>query len=421
MADRVDLALQALRDLRSGSGYRQLPRAQQAELDQQLRDLEQALNQRSSPARGQVFGGRAASARAVSSRDRYAELLGTPADLQRQLDGGGSSSSIPAATSAGATSVGAASPVAAAPPPPVAAPPGTAQIGGRAAAALEAVNFPAFVASLVTGTFQAVVDASKHQIEEYANLVARLSTSLDDFSRDNVTPNQVRDWIAGRYPEDVAIAFPAPGKSDPPRLVPRPGREGSSPAWLDQFDLGGSELSEELTDGPLLDAGRLKVGEERMQTLATLVLMGINRIVVGDGDITARLQFHASARETNKADLDSQQLGIASQSAGGTSGVSMLVSTIKANAQADASIKADLLGQVRIAFRSETFPLERFADSAAIQLINRHAGGKRQAPATTPAAAPAARGAPLPATPLSAAQLPAAPLPEPEPLAGGAK
>jgi len=30
-------------------------------------------------------------------------------------------------------------------------------------------------------------------------------------------------------------------------------------------------------------------------------------------------------------------------------------------------------GEVRITFRTETFPLERFADSAAIQLLNRHA------------------------------------------------
>ena len=50
-----------------------------------------------------------------------------------------------------------------------------------------------------------------------------------------------------------------------------------------------------------------------------------------------------------------------------------MVSTAKANAQADASIKADLMGEVNINFRSETFPLERFADSAAVQLLSRHA------------------------------------------------
>jgi len=193
--------------------------------------------------------------------------------------------------------------------------------------------------------------------------------------------------------------LPAAGKSgESPRLLPRPGREGESPAWLEQFGMTGSQLSQELTDGPLLDAARLKVGEERMQSLATLVLMGINRVVVGDGDIRARMQFHASARDTLRAEVNQQQLGIAGQALQAAQATSMMVSTVKANAQADASIKADLMGEVRINFRSETFPLERFADSAAIQLINRHARWQSTpsappaaaAPATAPSAAPAA-------------------------------
>jgi hypothetical protein len=115
-----------------------------------------------------------------------------------------------------------------------------------------------------------------------------------------------------------------------------------------------------------------------MQMLATTVLMGINRIVINDGDIRARLAFHASASEKTNADVLTANIGqgnIAGRSlgGGGGGGASMMVSTLKANAQADASIKADLMGSVRISFRTETFPLERFADSGAIQLIQRHA------------------------------------------------
>jgi len=53
------------------------------------------------------------------------------------------------------------------------------------------------------------------------------------------------------------------------------------------------------------------------------------------------------------------------------------------------------MGEVRISFRSETFPLDRFADSQAIQLLNRHAKWKGAAEATAPAAAaPAAPAVP---------------------------
>src|SRR5262249_43971737 len=150
MADRVELALEALQKMRSGAGQWPLSAPQRAEMNRHLGHLERAFAQRSTPAYG----------------DAYARLLGTPADLNP-----GPPPANPSAPSA--------PPPPASPPP---APPGTAQIGERAASALESVNFPAFIASLVTGTFQAIVDASTRQIKEYANLVASLSQSVESFS-----------------------------------------------------------------------------------------------------------------------------------------------------------------------------------------------------------------------------------------------
>jgi hypothetical protein len=76
----------------------------------------------------------------------------------------------------------------------------------------------------------------------------------------------------------------------------------------------------------------------------------------------------------------------------------LMVNTTSLNAQSDINVRADLTGQVSVKFRSETFPLERFADSAAIQLINQNAKVPPPPPApTTPAPAaapPAATAAP---------------------------
>jgi len=377
MADRVALALEAFRQLQSGSAYRGLSTPERSALDQHIGRITRTL-------RGQ------GSAQALAA-DPYARLLATPDDLQRQIDGSGG----PAAAGSGGGA--SAAPPAPPPGPPPAPVTSTSQIGQRAEAALDAIDFPGFVAALVTGTFQAVVDASKQQINAYADLVASLSQTVESFSAEKVTPNQTRDWLRDKHPQDLQVVLPAPGKTEQPQLLPRPEREGQSPAWLDEYGLSGQSLTAEVTDGPLIDAGRLKVGEERMQTLATLVLMGINRVVVKDGDIRARLQFHASARDTTRADVEQQQLAIASQPAQASQATSMMVSTVKVNAQADASIKADLMGEVHITFSSETFPLERFADSAAIQLINRHARWQKEPAAAPPAAAPASAAAAPPA------------------------
>jgi len=43
------------------------------------------------------------------------------------------------------------------------------------------VDFPAFVASLVAGTFEAIVDASIRQMEAYADLLADATKSVDRF------------------------------------------------------------------------------------------------------------------------------------------------------------------------------------------------------------------------------------------------
>lgn len=347
-SDPSTSALAAVQQLRRSRGFAALAEAERGALDRDLERLERAL-------RGQTLGGPDPSA------DPYAVGLAQ--------DPGG-----PAA------------------PPPTPPVPGTAQIGRRAADVVEAVNFPGFVASLLQGTFQAIVDATTQQVREYATLVASLSQSLDDFTRDNVSVAQTRGELAQRYSQDLTLDVPPPGKPGEPRLVPRKGRAGQSPAWLADFGLQGQELSEELTEGKLLRAGRNQAGEQRMQMLATTVLLGLNRIVVNDGDIRARLQFHATARESTDAELLSATAGsngIAGRSigSGGGSGASMMVSTIKANAQAEASIKADLMGSVRISFRTETFPLERFADSAAIQLLQRHAkwGSGESAAKTKPA------------------------------------
>ena len=78
-------------------------------------------------------------------------------------------------------------------------------LGRRAGALADELDFPAFVASLVHGTFDAIVDSSIRQMEAYANLVAAVSKPLDQFALENVTRNQARDWLVEQYPADVGL------------------------------------------------------------------------------------------------------------------------------------------------------------------------------------------------------------------------
>ena len=363
MGESVSTALEITRGLRTAHGLAELSPGARAAFVRDLDRLDAALT-------NQRYG-------YAAPQDPYAQALDV-SDLEAKLRGG---------FQAPQDRAGAPRP---APPPPPAVKQ-TAEIGQRAAAALEAIDFPGFVASLLTGTFQAIVDSSAQQVRSYAELVASLTQSLDQFSTEKVSEDQARQHLAEQYSKDLVLVFPPTGVAGSPKLLPRPAAEGTSPEWLQKYGLGGQELTLELTDGALVAGGRRQVGEDRLQTLATMVLMGINRVVVNDGDVKAKLQFHAQALDRQRVDVAQEGLGISGRTVSTDAKAQMMVSTLKVNAQADAAIRADLMGEVRISFRTETFPLERFADTAAIQLINRHARWQGSSPAAAaPTVEPAA-------------------------------
>ena len=67
------------------------------------------------------------------------------------------------------------------------------------------VNFPKFVAGLIDGVFTAIVSSSIKQMEAYAELVANVSKSVDQYTKDNVSENNARDYLADRYPQVFEI------------------------------------------------------------------------------------------------------------------------------------------------------------------------------------------------------------------------
>jgi hypothetical protein len=296
----------------------------------------------------------------------------------------------------------------------------TGQVGGVARSTLNAIDFPSFVASLIQGTFQAIVDASIQQMEAYAELLKNAATTIDAFTTDNVTDGMARDYLADRYDG----VFQRDTTASRPRLKVAQGAQGSElPSFFADMGIGSADdLDEATVEEKVVPATRRMLGEQRQQTLATMVLMGINRIVVRDGEISAKLQFHIDASETTSMKFDqTKQSGMSMSGTAGRNPFAaqgIMVNTAALNAQSAINVRADLVGNVVVRFESQTFPLERFADSAAIQLINTRAkvpssaappagstppaGSAAQPAATTPPALP-----PMPGTRPAAAPQPA--------------
>lgn len=269
---------------------------------------------------------------------------------------------------------------------------------------LGAIAFPDFTASLIQGTFQAIVDSSIQQMEAYSRLLAETAKTVDQFMADNISDDMAKDHLTTNYGD----LFQKDMSSGRPAMTVDSGATGELPSFL--RDLGfdsAMDLDAEAVDQVVIPETRRTLAEMRHQSLATMVMMGINRIVVSDGEINAKLVFHIDASESMSLTFNDYKptnwtlAGKLGGNAFGASGV--VVNTMSTNAQSDVNMRADLTGEVRVRFQSDYFPLERFADSAAIQLINSHAKVAQPLPAA-PAPVAAAPGTPPAPTPPAVVQ-----------------
>jgi hypothetical protein len=369
--------------------FQQLSPAAQTALLRDLNTIQQALDQTSDDPYASLLNGQK-PVQTVSQNlsDPYVLALATPLDLRQR----------------GLTDTAGPQPEQESEPTdtPNKRPPATETLAARAGALSDEIDFPGFVAGLIHGTFDAIVDASIRQMEAFAELVGAVAKDTERFTAENVTPNQVRDWLVQQYSRDLALDFSAGGQ---PRVVPRPrpndDEEPISPLWLADYGLEGQELNEELIEDTLIPLAQRRVGESRLQTLAAMVLMGMNRVVVRDGTIETRVRFRAAARDKAAVDLAISQdpggakgWGNRGSSAQGSS--SMMVSTVGVNVQSDTELKTELFGAVKINFASETLPLDRFVDAAQLALLQRNARPGTNTTPVLPSTAPATPPPPLP-------------------------
>jgi hypothetical protein len=188
-------------------------------------------------------------------------------------------------------------------------------------------------------------------------------------------------------------------------------------------------LDDETIETKLVPAARTQLATSRQQLLATMVLMGINRIVVTDGRISAKVMYDFQAHDTFKSKYSATQFDYGKQyeyasggdyessSQGGETKSSYsqdsgseyqkrdasyyskgtykntaepvlkLASATQAATDAELKSKASLAGQVEVNFKSETFPLEKMADAFQIGRIQDAAKPKPAPPTGTATAA----------------------------------
>ena len=80
--------------------------------------------------------------------------------------------------------------------------------------------FPVFVADLIKGTFNAIIQANIQQMEQFQRLLENVTKTVDQFMNENITDDQARDWLQQRFPDHIKVndgtAVPKDGAEEKP-------------------------------------------------------------------------------------------------------------------------------------------------------------------------------------------------------------
>jgi hypothetical protein len=272
---------------------------------------------------------------------------------------------------------------------------------------VQKVDFTSFVSGLIKNVFQAIVDSSMQQMRAYAELVANVAKTVDQFAQDNITSNNARDFLAQRFPDVLEIQenqLSGPFASDGETPAPQPTVAIKDSVQDPQAALARisqeiglakaiTDLTEPAQESELVRQAQLQLARQRQQMLASMVMLGINRIVVTDGLINAKVVFDMRASDraarTQRASLYDRASTSASASmfAGGFFGwgaaggaasarhdhVTTVQSSVEDTSESRAEIKARLTGEVRVNFKSDYFPMEKLASPQMIAAIQGNA------------------------------------------------
>jgi hypothetical protein len=258
------------------------------------------------------------------------------------------------------------------------------------------VDFPKFVGGLIQNVFQAIVSSSIQQMKAYGDMLKSVAQTVDQFAQDNISMDSARGWLADKYPDKLEMAASEEEGQTGSRLRPK-GEDGDANLAAINHEMQIlkpiSDLSDEEQESRLVMAARMQMARSRQQLLASMVLLGINRIVITDGAINAKVVFDFRASDeakrkaraglSDKTRMENQNTtavgggflgwGAASMNQNDYEHTTTVSSSVDETSESKAELKAKLTGEVRVNFKSDYFPMEKLATPGMLASIQGNA------------------------------------------------
>ncbi|MGI5911037.1 MAG: hypothetical protein ACOX6E_00450 [Syntrophomonadaceae bacterium] len=270
-----------------------------------------------------------------------------------------------------------------------------ANAGSRAMAAatqLEKIGFVDFTVDLVKGVYEVIVDASMEQLEAYAELVTKVSKSLqeyqnevlgtDDTEKQEKAENYLED-VLGFEKEDTYTLTDDQATALREHLTGITVQEGDQSKSIDDY-ITVNGTSKQITHEDLVKIvlEKLKKSTEHSYNLLkTILKIGMQKVVVTNGEIRTKLTFHIDASDnynkiSNQYNNNSSGWGVGGKLSGSGTGLvgkifgaslgiglsggyssrKLSVSVVNEKSTSATNVNVDILGEVKINFRTESFP-----------------------------------------------------------------
>ncbi|BAZ11122.1 hypothetical protein NIES4071_29480 [Calothrix sp. NIES-4071] len=217
---------------------------------------------------------------------------------------------------------------------------------------IEGVNFPKFVKDLLKGVFDANLEVSHAQMEDFQKLVREATKSVQEYAK-QYTDDDAMYHLAERQGNDFSLMADDSGKQT-------------------LGDKNRKPLDENELKAKILDA-KLAMARERRALLREIILMGVTRLVVEKGTIKAAVVFDIRAKENiDKADraADNRERTSGKTFGGGLGGLfggqrsdtnkTTQISISSAKSQSTTDLQANITGSVEIQFKTDYFKLDNF-------------------------------------------------------------
>jgi hypothetical protein len=287
----------------------------------------------------------------------------------------------------------------------------------------DAIDFPGFVTSLITGVFQSITTSTMQQLQAYSDLLDAVGSSAGSFAASQITAGSATTWLAAHFP--VFQVEAADGDDEPSLRLREDAEMPSTRELRDALGATDAELRDVDPDElgeTLVPLARRKLARDRQSMLATMLLMGMQRVVVDEGRIHASMELQVDARSTAEQTQASRTDTRVNTEAGASFGVgawgasarmSATVGYVRSNndwSREDIAVRAGLQSSVDVTFRTDQIPLDRMASRAAQDRLRERArvpeaerqqsslltGNERQTSAPEFAPPPEPRAAPDP-------------------------